>query len=121
MTRTPKYLLATVGIATGLTLAAPAANAVTTPQVTQPAAAQAANTGQAAPGSVTAMGTAPACVERFVNKPAHEAVVGNGCGVTMKLKVIVNNGYDSRCTTLRHGQHFSHWWPTGSYARTVTC
>lgn len=77
--------------------------------------------GGAAPAAADAQGTAPACVERAVFKPQHEAYISNGCGKNMKLKVIINNGPDSSCHTLRHGQHFSYWWPYGSYARTVTC
>ncbi|RZS41276.1 hypothetical protein EV193_103598 [Herbihabitans rhizosphaerae] len=66
-------------------------------------------------------GTAPNCVSRTVFKKQHEAYIANGCGKNMRLKVIINNGYDSSCHTLRHGQHFYYWWPYGSYARTVTC
>ncbi|MFE6867727.1 hypothetical protein ACFVFS_14295 [Kitasatospora sp. NPDC057692] len=77
--------------------------------------------GGAAPASAAAQGTAPACVERAVFKPQHEAYITNGCGKNMKLKVIINNGPDSSCHTLRNGQYFYYWWPFGSYARTVTC
>jgi hypothetical protein len=70
---------------------------------------------------ITTQGTAPACVVRSVNQRTHEAYIHNNCGRTMKLKVIINNGYDSSCHQLRHRQYFYYSWPWGSYARTVTC
>ncbi|GAA2626986.1 hypothetical protein [Streptomyces axinellae] len=66
-------------------------------------------------------GTAPACILRTVNKKTDDAVVTNRCGKTMRVKIIVNNGYDSSCHTLRNGKGFYYTWPWGSYARTVTC
>ncbi|MFC7898187.1 hypothetical protein [Streptomyces sp. NPDC057381] len=56
-----------------------------------------------------------------MNESRNQAYVKNGCGKTMKVKVIVNNDYDSSCTTLRAGQYFTHSWTWGNYERTVTC
>ncbi|MER7129907.1 hypothetical protein [Streptosporangium saharense] len=76
---------------------------------------------QAAPVSVAARGTAPACIGRAVDKKRKIARVTNNCGRTTKVKVVINNGPDSSCYTLRNGQVLSFRWRLGSYDRTVTC
>ncbi|WJV46692.1 hypothetical protein [Streptomyces flavofungini] len=49
------------------------------------------------------------------------ATVTNHCGRTMRVKVVIKYGPDSRCFTLppRHWARFN--WTFGSYDKTVTC
>jgi hypothetical protein len=51
---------------------------------------------------------APACVERVVGHTLTSALdsvfIANNCGKTMRVKVIVNRGRDSRCITLANQQ-----------------
>ncbi|GHE86201.1 hypothetical protein GCM10018785_62480 [Streptomyces longispororuber] len=70
--------------------------------------------GQAGP-----LGTAPACVQRSVS--GRSATVTNKCGRTVRVKVVVKRGPDSRCHALKNRAWARHSWPLGSYDKTVTC
>ncbi|WP_432590251.1 hypothetical protein ABVG11_36205 [Streptomyces sp. HD1123-B1] len=88
-----------------------------------PASAASASTTRmnADAGQASASGTAPDCVHRSVNGRTHEAVASNNCHGTMRLKIVVKHGYDSRCTSIARGKYLYHSWSFGSYDRTVTC
>ncbi|GAA2067385.1 hypothetical protein GCM10009801_14670 [Streptomyces albiaxialis] len=87
-----------------------------------PAAAAPAAPGGAAVASKAAVkGTAPSCVRRDVIKHEKKVTVGNDCGRTMHLKVVIDHGPDSRCLTYQHGQAWSWHWRLGSYGKVVTC
>ncbi|MGK5552969.1 hypothetical protein ACSNOI_15255, partial [Actinomadura kijaniata] len=78
--------------------------------------------------TVTARGTAPACIKRKrwpVPWSRTAIKITNRCGKTMRVKVIVKRGKDSPCRTLRKNKSFTWQFipPYGSpsYHKTVTC
>ncbi|MFD9859314.1 hypothetical protein [Streptomyces alboflavus] len=68
---------------------------------------------------VSPRGTAPACVQRTVR--GRTATVTNYCGRTVRVKVVVKFGPDSRCFTLPPRHWARYTWSFGSYDKTVTC
>ena len=92
---------------------------------TAPAVAAPATTASSAPEAaapkVTVQGTAPACVRRDVIKHKKTVTVGNDCGKAMHLKVVIDNGPDSKCMTYQHGEAWTWHWGMGSYGKVVTC
>ncbi|MFD0414104.1 hypothetical protein [Streptomyces sp. NPDC127108] len=82
-------------------------------------AAPTASSSTARTTDVSPQGTAPACVQRRVS--GRSATVTNYCGRTMRVKVVIKYGPDSRCFTLppRNGVRFT--WLIGRYDKTVTC
>lgn len=78
-------------------------------------AAPAAAPSTARTADVSPLGTAPACVQRTVS--GRSATVTNYCGRTMRVKVVVKYGPDSRCFTLAHRGWARHTWGIGSYDR----
>ncbi|MEU2561657.1 hypothetical protein ABZ626_20315 [Streptomyces longispororuber] len=88
-----------------------------TPAVAAPAPQGGAD--RAASEQAGPLGTAPACVQRSVS--GRSATVTNKCGRTVRVKVVVKRGPDSRCHALKHRAWARHSWPLGSYDKTVTC
>jgi hypothetical protein len=74
---------------------------------------------------VAAAGTAPSCIKREVySEPTanSDAVqVGNKCGKTMRVKIIIKYGPDSSCRTLKKGKWYYYQPWVGRYKKTVTC
>ncbi|MEV0632418.1 hypothetical protein [Nonomuraea wenchangensis] len=70
-----------------------------------------------------ARGTAPSCVARIADEQPHGLIVWvrNGCGKTMRVKVIMDWARDTDCVTLLDGRSREWTYKTGSYNRTVTC
>ncbi|MBW5484873.1 hypothetical protein [Streptomyces bambusae] len=68
-----------------------------------------------------AQGTAPACVHRDVIKQEKKVTIGNYCGTTMHVKLVINNGPDGQCWSYRNGEAVVWRWSTGSYGKVVTC
>ncbi|MFF0793673.1 hypothetical protein [Streptomyces spiralis] len=69
---------------------------------------------------VSAGGTAPACIGRAASDLGGFVYVGNHCGKTMRVKVIIDFGPDSSCWTLAPEQVRRHNY-YGSYGKTITC
>lgn len=79
---------------------------------------------QAADAHTSAGGTAPACVTRSVtNNPdgGMQAWLYNGCGKTMRVKVVVHSWRDTSCQSIPNKQ--SRYFRTvgGSYDRAAVC
>ncbi|MFB9468531.1 hypothetical protein ACFFR3_03385 [Nonomuraea salmonea] len=107
-----------LGVASFSTPASATVQASASITTTQPTVTRA----QAASASVAASRvTAPACIEREVNKKQKIAWITNTCGKTRKVKVVINNGPDTYCRTLKNHERIYHRWPFGSYDRTVNC
>ncbi|MEU6730030.1 hypothetical protein ABZ917_40525 [Nonomuraea wenchangensis] len=77
----------------------------------------------AVPSAAAAGGTAPSCVARIADEQPHGLIVWvrNGCGKTMRVKVIMDWARDTDCVTLADGRSREWTYKTGSYNRTVTC
>ncbi|MEU9619398.1 MULTISPECIES: beta-Ig-H3/fasciclin [unclassified Streptomyces] len=88
------------------------------------AALSAAFTVAAAPASA-AGGTAPACIERYVNNDQDGFSVGlyNYCGKTMRVQVIVDYAPDGPCYTIAKDgyKHYRYDGILGLYSRTAVC
>ncbi|GAA2621049.1 hypothetical protein [Streptomyces axinellae] len=110
------FALAAAVVALGGGAALSAAPAVAAPAAVAPSAP-----GKAAAPKVTVQGTAPACVRRDVIKHKKTVTVGNDCGKAMHLKVVINNGPDSKCLTYQNGEAWTWHWGMGSYGKVVTC
>ncbi|NUO98475.1 MAG: beta-Ig-H3/fasciclin [Nonomuraea sp.] len=78
--------------------------------------------GGAAPAAAAA-GTAPSCIARIADEQPHGLIVWvrNGCGKTMRVKVIMDWARDTPCTTLANGASREWTYTIGSYNRTVLC
>ncbi|UBU10887.1 hypothetical protein [Nonomuraea gerenzanensis] len=77
-------------------------------------------------GPVTAAaraGTAPDCIARVADEQPHGLIVWlrNGCGRTMRVKVIIRGGFDGPCVALANGKSREWTFEMGSYDKTVTC
>ncbi|MFI6291101.1 hypothetical protein ACIBEJ_05910 [Nonomuraea sp. NPDC050790] len=70
-----------------------------------------------------AMGTAPACVARYVSPAQAAIVLRNTCKKKMWVKVIIKRGPDSPCFGMGKGSIRAWKWgtPFSSYDKTVTC
>lgn len=108
LTRTAAVGIAAAAILGGGLALAPSASA-----------APAASASTARTADVSPQGTAPACVSRTVS--GRSATLTNYCGRTMRVKVVVKWGPDSRCFTLTHRSGVRYTWGVGSYDKTVTC
>ncbi|MEV0224601.1 hypothetical protein [Streptomyces sp. NPDC050704] len=80
-----------------------------------------------APSAYAAAGdTAPACVDRNVQRPASNAYVWieltNNCSTTKKVKIVISWGSDGSCWTLKPGASKSWTYDgLGDYDKTVLC
>ncbi|WP_405660132.1 hypothetical protein [Streptomyces sp. RK9] len=116
---------AAVGIAAaailggGLALAPSASAAPAAPTSSSGSSGSSDASSAARTADVSPQGTAPACVQRTVR--GRTATVTNYCGRTMRVKVVVKFGPDSRCFTLPPRHWARYTWGFGSYDKTVTC
>lgn len=85
---------------------------------------QAASAPVAAAGG-TAGGTAPACIDRsgVGNNPdgGMSGWVYNGCGKTMRVRIIVDSWRDTSCQSIPNKQSKYFHTNGGRYGRTVVC
>ncbi|MFD9884846.1 hypothetical protein ACFWZT_25660 [Streptomyces alboflavus] len=103
----------------GLALAPSASAAPAAPTASSGSSGSSDASSAARTADVSPQGTAPACVQRQVR--GRTATVTNYCGRTMRVKVVVKYGPDSRCFTLPPRHWARYTWSFGSYDKTVTC
>ncbi|MBB5081610.1 hypothetical protein [Nonomuraea endophytica] len=103
--------LAATSIAVGLLASVPAH------------AASVSGAGSAAVKATSVLGTAPACVARYVSDFHKAIVLRNTCGKKMWVKVIIKRGPDSPCFGIGKGSVRAWKWgtPLSKYDKTVTC
>ncbi|MEV4889740.1 hypothetical protein AB0K48_10165 [Nonomuraea sp. NPDC055795] len=71
----------------------------------------------------SALGTAPACVARYVSTFHQTIILRNTCKKKMWVKVIIKRGPDSPCYGMGKGSVRAWKWgtPLSGYDKTVTC
>ncbi|MFD9948263.1 hypothetical protein ACFWYW_51345 [Nonomuraea sp. NPDC059023] len=87
-------------------------------------AASVSGAGSAATQATTAvLGTAPACVARYVSQAQKAIILRNTCKKKMWVKVIIKRGPDSPCFGMGKGSIRAWKWgtPLSGYDKTVTC
>ncbi|MFI6539898.1 hypothetical protein ACIBHY_46065 [Nonomuraea sp. NPDC050547] len=106
--------LAATSIAVGLLVSVPAHAA---------GVSGAGSAATSATAAFSALGTAPACVARYVSTFHKTIILRNTCNKKMWVKVIIKRGPDSPCYGMGKGSVRAWKWgtPLSSYDKTVTC
>ncbi|GAB3679903.1 hypothetical protein [Angustibacter aerolatus] len=83
----------------------------------------AAVTGAQAAPAMAATGTAPSCILRgsYNDGLFRHYTATNTCGKTMRIKIVLDNQVDSKCTSVADRRSLDYKQSGGTYARTITC